>query len=156
LKESLIPTVKFLISEEGGKVVDSGGPTNIGLTLKLMQDLHIDLDKDGDTDKDDLNLVTPEVVYDVFYSHFWLPIKGDSLPRGLDLIAGEFCYNSPVEAKALLTVCKTMETYTLQRLLFYQSLCLKNPAKYGAYEKGWYRRALRAYKRGLELQRNGG
>lgn len=151
MKESFDPTMKFLLKAEGGSVVDSGGPTKIGLTLKLMQDLKLDLDHDGDVDAQDLKLVDPDVVRRVFYERFWGPMGGDNLPPGLDLIACEFAYNSPVEAKLLLQSCKNMDSYTVQRQLFYQSLCLKNPAKYGDYEKGWYRRALNAYRAGAVL-----
>jgi lysozyme family protein len=152
MKDNFEATVRFILNEEGGYVVDHAGATKMGLTIGLMKALKLDLDHDGDVDADDVKLVDAELARKVFREYFWTPLGGDGLPPGLDLIACDFAYNAgPQKAKNLL-VNKDIAVYTLRRQLYYRKLREENPAKYAKYFDGWISRTLRAWLKALELQ----
>jgi lysozyme family protein len=152
MKENLEPTIRFILAAEGGYTVDTGGATQMGLTIGLMKALKLDLNHDGMVDDKDVKLVDAALVHKVFLEQFWNPIGGDDLPSGIDLVAADFAYNAgPTAAKTLL-MYPTVESYTVQRMMFYKRLVIRNPAKYRDFEKGWYRRALDACQAAINLK----
>ena len=53
-----------------------------------------DIDGDGDVDKADIVLVTPELASRVYRGWFWRDVRGDDLPAGIDLATFDFAVNS--------------------------------------------------------------
>ena len=75
-----------VLKAEGGFVddpSDSGGATNHGVSLRYARDIGLDLDGDGDTDRDDILLVTRDVARDLYKEDFFYKPRIDTLPDGL-------------------------------------------------------------------------
>lgn len=152
MKDNFESTVRFILEEEGGYVVDNAGATKMGLTIGLMKRLMLDLNHDGVVDEKDVALVSADVVHRVFREQFWMPLGGDGLTVGLDLMACDFAYNAgPQAARALLATGRGLETYALGRMQYYWDLVTRHPEKYSPYFKGWIGRSLRAWQKGAEL-----
>lgn len=82
---------------EGGYVDhpdDPGGATNMGITIHTMKALKLDLDNDGDIDKDDVRQVTKKVASNIYKKNYWEPIEGDRAPSGLDAVLLDAAVNS--------------------------------------------------------------
>lgn len=80
------------LKHEGGYVdhpKDPGGATNMGVTLATFREY---VKKNGT--KSDLKRITREQVAEVYYRHYWLAVKGDLLPAGLDYAMFDFGVNS--------------------------------------------------------------
>jgi len=64
--------VTRLLRHEGGYTIDTGGPTNYGITVPVLtQDPHGDLDHDGDIDADDIRLLTPGQARTIYLTQWW-------------------------------------------------------------------------------------
>lgn len=75
-----------LIAREGGYVehpADPGGATKYGISLAWAQRVGLDLDGDGDTDRDDIRLIDRETARRLFHAHFWVFPLVDMLPEPL-------------------------------------------------------------------------
>jgi len=77
--------IEFIIDNfEGGFVDDpddKGGTTKYGISLSFLKFHSLDLTKDGIINKDDIKSLTKEKAKEIYYKHFWLPIKGDELVK---------------------------------------------------------------------------
>lgn len=85
--ELMIQTmIEEILVREGGFVDDpddSGGATNMGISLKYARGIGLDLDGDGDTDIDDILLVTKEKASELFKKDFYYQPKINLLPGDL-------------------------------------------------------------------------
>ena len=91
--------VDIVLKHEGGFTEgrgDPGGTTNYGISLRYArgQGSLFDLDGDGDVDRDDILLVTPEKASIAYRDWFWRDVRGDELPPGVDLAIFDFAVNS--------------------------------------------------------------
>lgn len=81
----MIPISREIVAREGGYVDhpnDPGGATKHGVSIRYARECGtlFDLDKDGDVDKDDIRLITPEMAVAVFLVEFYLEPKINTLP----------------------------------------------------------------------------
>lgn len=82
----VIALLDRLITREGGYVehpADPGGATKYGISLAWARRVGIDLDHDGDTDRDDIRLIDPETARSLYRDHFWVLPRIDTLPAAL-------------------------------------------------------------------------
>lgn len=68
--------VQHVLKHEGGFVhhpADPGGATNMGVSLRFLENdgLYFDNDGDGDMDADDIALMTEEQAIEVYLEKFW-------------------------------------------------------------------------------------
>lgn len=77
--------VEILLAQEGGYTVDTGGPTNFGITVPVLQEASksvagLDVDNDGDIDADDIRKMQ-RVTAELVYKKQWWDRYGYSLIR---------------------------------------------------------------------------
>lgn len=87
--------VEVVLRHEGGFVNhprDPGGLTNMGITARTLADHRgVPLDRVTETEMRALPRAEAEEIY---LSRFWNVIRGDDLPRGLDLAVFDWAVNS--------------------------------------------------------------
>ncbi len=95
--------LKALLRHEGGYVDhprDPGGATNLGITLGTAKAWRLDVDGDGDVDKNDVRLLTPETAAPVYREGYWRKTASDRLPPGLDYMVFDLAVNSGTQRAA--------------------------------------------------------
>lgn len=91
--------IPLLLSVEGGYVNDpddSGGATNLGVTLATWREAGYDIDGDGDIDSDDMRLLSvSDAVSRVIKPMFWDRWKADEIDcQAVANILVDWLYNS--------------------------------------------------------------
>lgn len=156
----------FIRKWEGGWAdhkADKGGKTNMGITLSTWRSCGYDKDCDGDIDADDLKLITPDDVYNVFKKHYWDRwiadhIKSQSLANILvDWVWASGSYGIKIPQNLLQVQCDgivgmvTLQTLNQTnareffqvikeaRLKFIDDICRKDPSQ-EIFRKGWTNR----------------
>lgn len=154
--------LKALLRHEGGYVDhprDPGGATNLGITLGTAKAWRLDVDGDGDVDKNDVRLLTPETAAPVYRQGYWLACACDKLPAGLDYMVFDLAVNSgtdrakrylqtaagavvdgkigpkTLEAVAKVGPARMIDRMSGRREAFYRSL-----PTFPTFGKGWLRR----------------
>ncbi len=162
------PCVDFTFAEEGGFVVDDGGPTNFGIrqiTLARWRNLAVSAQAVRDMTRGEAS--------QIYFSWYFVPVSGPSLASGLDLMVFDHGVNAgPVESVVLLQSLlgvardglvgpRTLAAVHAQpcadlivalgaeQQKFYRSPALY--AKFQTYGAGWMARLERRTKRALAM-----
>jgi lysozyme family protein len=136
---------------EGGYVVDSGGPTNRGITLAALLEANADgviegdFNGDGKIDAKDVQMLPLDAATAIYKQKYWNPLTLNGVDEKLAICAFDSAVNCGVSrAKRWFydTVEKDRNYYFLLnfRMIHYLTLCNKNPDKYLKYKNGWLRR----------------
>lgn len=75
-----------IVAREGGFVEDPddpGGATKFGVTLGTLRRLGIDLDRDGDTDGQDVRRLSKDQATEIYIKHFFVAPGINRLPKPL-------------------------------------------------------------------------
>lgn len=161
-----------LLMDEGGFVDhprDPGGATNLGVTLETAIRNKLDIDGDGDVDKDDVRKLTPALVAPVFSREYWRAASCDACPAGLDYMVFDCAVNQGVgratrwlqtvagvkadglvgpmtlAAVARLDATAAIVAFTNLRETHYRSL-----STFDVFGKGWVRRLHEVKARALK------
>lgn len=81
-----------VLRHEGGYVdhpADPGGATNLGITHTTLA-----AHRGRPVTKDDVRALTRAEAAAIYHARYWIPIRGDALPPGLDLALFDFAVNS--------------------------------------------------------------
>ena len=88
----------FVFLREGGWVdhpADPGGATNHGISLRFAVGLGrlLDMDGDGDVDRDDIRMITREVAAGIYRDEFWRLVRADELPPAVAIATTDAAVN---------------------------------------------------------------
>lgn len=94
-----------IVRREGGFVDDPddpGGATKYGVTIKTLRRLGMDVDGDGDIDKDDVRALTIDDAVRVFVTNYFFEPGLDKLPEALQPLMFDFWVHSGRNAGKIL------------------------------------------------------
>jgi len=106
MKNNFKDSLKFTLSQEGGwsdHPADPGGATMKGVTLKTYSEY-----LGRPASKQELRAIPDNHLENIYRKKYWDKVRGDDLPRGMDLCVFDFAVNSgPSRAiKILQALCK--------------------------------------------------
>lgn len=157
---------KFIQKWEGGLADhknDKGGKTNMGITLSTWRSCGYDKDGDGDIDADDLVLITPDDVFQVFKKHYWDRYKAGFIHnQSIANICVDWVWASGVHGikrvQRLLQITddgivgpqtissinlanqrQLFEAIKADRIRFIDEICERDPSQ-NVFKKGWLNR----------------
>jgi hypothetical protein len=150
--------VQIILRHEGGFADhprDPGGATNFGITLNTLRDWR----EDPNLTADDVRNLTKREAIEIYRARYWLPMRCNDLPPGVDLSVFDFGVNAgpsrsvktlqrvlgvkddgsvgPITLAAIGAVAphQIVESFAEARLAFYQSL-----STFDTFGRGWTRR----------------
>lgn len=154
--------LKAVLRHEGGYVDhprDPGGATNLGVTLGTAKAFRLDIDGDGDVDKNDVRLLTPETAAPVYRKGYWLAASCDKLPAGLDYMVFDLAVNSGTDRakrylqksagvvvdgqigpKTLAAVAQIGPLRMIDRMSGLREAFYRSLGTFPTFGKGWLRR----------------
>jgi lysozyme family protein len=94
-----------IVAREGGYVDDPddpGGATKHGVTIHTMRRLGLDLDGDGDVDRDDVRRITAAHAADIFIEHYFERPRIGDLPEVLQTSVFDMYVNAGTNAVRIL------------------------------------------------------
>jgi len=103
----------FVFKWEGGYcdvVGDSGGATNMGISLRFLRGTDVidgDIDGDGDIDKDDIKALTKEDALRLYKKYFWDSYNLDAFPFFMGIVFYDTAINAGGSraSKLLQSIC---------------------------------------------------
>lgn len=165
-KESYELALTYVLVHEGGYVNDAddaGGPTNKGITQGVYDAKRR---KNGQQPRP-VRAITAAEVAEIYHDQYWVPIRGDALPVGLDYVVFDYGVNSgtgraikdlqktlgvkadgvigemTLAAVAEREVVELIEAYIARRMKFLQSIkARKGQGGWPKFGRGWTRRVL--------------
>lgn len=159
----------FTLHEEGGYVVDTGGPTMAGVTQDTFTSW---LGEHGQPIRP-VSAITPEERDAIYHSRYWVAAHCDALPWPMSMVHFDCAVNAGVGKAVAIIQAATgatadgvwgpettervnramhdpeglMERMLWGRVQHYYELASKNGPKYGRYLVGWIGRTIRLRRR---------
>jgi len=78
-----------VLAHEGGLAddpADPGGITNFSISIKFAGSVNLDIDGDGRTTGEDIRALTREQAAELYFDHFWRPLRCAEMTPGVALI----------------------------------------------------------------------
>lgn len=161
-EETLELALKFTLKWEGGYVNhpnDPGGPTNMGITLGSAKAFHLDINKDGIVDEEDIKNLSLEDVTKVYKEKYWDVVSCDYYDWDFAIALFDTAVNcGPARANVWAGRWKNdTQGLLTRRLIHYESLIEKYPDQFGVFKRGWWNRVndLKKYLDILRQQEEG-
>lgn len=98
MKDNFEACLSHVLQSEGGYVdhpSDPGGATNMGITIATLRTW-----RGRSVTKADVKALTRAEAAAIYRKNYWDAVRGDDLPRGLDLVAFDAAVNSGVSRGA--------------------------------------------------------
>lgn len=172
LNQRFEKAMPYVFEHEGGynnHVQDKGGATNWGISLRLLQALHMDFNNDGEINYLDVKSLSQEDAEQLYFDNFWKPIYDRLIYERLGIKLFDTAINmGTMQSNRLLQRClnslgsnikedgligqntfKETIKYTESQILtafckcqeeFYLSLIDEDPHQ-AVFETGWLNRA---------------
>lgn len=169
---AFLVAVNTILRHEGGfnnVKGDSGGATNYGISLRLLKDLDIDINDDGDINIHDIRSLTQDEAIDIYHREWWEKHSYGSMDSRVATKVMDMAVNMGAkQAHKLLqaALCKLgrnvlcdgvlgpktrayindvnalelVEQLRMECVGFYKMLVVKRP-EYEKFLKGWLNRA---------------
>ena len=168
-----LTAIPYILQHEGGQTItnikeDGGGTTKFGISLNLIESLHLDENHDGVVDSKDIITLTLAEAEDIYYNNFWRP-SYETFPINVAIKVFDTAVNagvgranmflqqslnnlgSKLNIDGLLGQQTTTEVskYTEAQIIkeyctiqgnFYKNIVAKNPQK-SIFLNGWLTRA---------------
>lgn len=102
--------INDVLAQEGGYVNDpndKGGPTKYGISLRYARGIGLDLNHDGETDLDDILLVTREEAIVLYFDDFYFGPRINRLPEPIQPQMVDIAVNSG-PPRAIIMLQKTL------------------------------------------------
>jgi lysozyme family protein len=164
--------IPYIFEHEGGynnHIQDSGGATNWGISLRLLKQIHYDINGDGNVDVLDIKALSKENATQIYFDNFWknlydrLPYENLAiklfdfsvnagtqeanivLQKSLNDLGSNLIVDGAIGQNTLNEIIKYSEEkilniYCLEQRAFYDRIIDKNP-QYKTFRQGWYNRA---------------
>ena len=153
--------INIVLNEEGGYVNnpnDNGGPTMRGITQRVYDSYR----RMKGRVEISVKSIKDEELFEIYHNQYWVPINGDALPAGLDLLMLDYSVNSgPATATKSIQYCvgtaadghmgsvtlSAIGDFTVDDLI--EKLCerrlqfLRSLSDYKHFWKGWETRVKR-------------
>ena len=91
-RKSYLTCLNFTFRYEGGYVWhkdDPGGPTNFGITQNVLAGW-----RGKPVSSTDVKNMTRQEAGDIYRANYWVAVRGDDLPAGIDLVVWDYGVNS--------------------------------------------------------------
>lgn len=169
--------IDFVLSQEGGLVDDpndSGGITNMGISLAFANSVGFDANADGKTNASDIRGLQPTEAIALYRENFWLPIAGAQLPHVIAVCLFDTAVNMGVPAavklmqrqvgttedgvmgpKTIAAIVSKDPVSLMQQFLSERILKYTRLPKFSLYGRGWVRRVLALEKYCLTTMKEG-
>jgi len=145
MKDTLELALAFTLKWEGGYVNhpnDPGGPTNMGITLGSAKAYHLDINKDGIIDEEDIKALSLEDVVKVYKERYWDVVKCDYYNWDFAIALFDTAVNCG-NGRANIWAGRwenDVDGLLTRRILHYDSLISKDSQRFGVFKKGWMNR----------------
>jgi len=168
--------IAFVIKEEGGFVNDPndpGGATKFGVSIRAHRDDIGDLDRDGDIDAADVQLVSIEQAIEIYHDEYWQAIRGEELFDSLAVLLLDTAVNcgkvtaikllqrsvgvsddgvfGPVTMANVPTLDRWLLPEAVLRLIAERELYYRGLKKFPLYGKVWLARLYRAKRLAVQM-----
>lgn len=169
--QSYDAALAFVLQFEGGYVNDPhdpGGPTNKGVTQRVYDGYR---KRTGHPPRS-VQKIDEAELQAIYRRQYWDAVRGDDLPRGVDLVVFDCAVNSgPVRAAKLLQAAlgvpadgtigeatlaaarSTLAADVIRKVCASRQAFLETLATFGRFGKGWTRRVEAARRTALDMVR---
>lgn len=103
--QTVTDIAREIVAREGGYVNDPddpGGPTKYGVTIHTMRHLGLDLNRDGQIDAADVQVLTRAHAVSIFVEHYFRKPRIDRLPQPLQASVFDMYVNAGAHALKIL------------------------------------------------------
>ena len=167
MKGNFAPCLATTLQFEGGwsdNKADPGGATMKGVTLETFRRLY------PAATRDDLRAISTDDLQRIYEKDYWIPVRGDDLPAGVDLAVFDFGVNSGPSraAKALQGALQVTQDGKIgnetvkaskaaaaadivQRVCARRLSFLRGLKTFVTFGKGWTRRVTEIEARGVKM-----
>jgi len=144
MKSKFEQSMEFTLKWEGSSFVDHpndpGGATKYGITLQTAKENAVDVDKDGDTDKEDMKKLPLETAMQIYKARYWNVLRCDDYPFSYAVSLFDAGVNHGVGRAAQWNKEAKGDTRRFNELRTAFYITLAKQERFKPFFKGWMNR----------------